>query len=39
MAMQDWSAIEGLGSTKLTELFANDPERLAKLTVDVGGLH
>lgn len=39
MAMQDWSAIEGLGSTKLTELFANDPDRLAKLTVDVGGLH
>ncbi|WP_242416143.1 glucose-6-phosphate isomerase [Sphingomonas panni] len=37
--MQDWSAIEGLGSTKLTELFANDPDRLAKLTVDVGGLH
>lgn len=39
MAMQDWSAIEGLGSTKLTELFAKDPDRLAKLTVDVGGLH
>ncbi len=39
MAMQDWSAIEGLGSTKLTELFANDPDRLAKLTIDVGGLH
>ena len=39
MAMQDWSAIEGLGSTKLTELFANDPDRLAKLTVDVAGVH
>ncbi len=39
MAMQDWSAIEGLGSTKLTELFANDPDRLGKLTVDVAGVH
>ncbi len=39
MAMQDWSAIEGLGSTKLTELFANDPDRLDKLTVDVAGVH
>ena len=39
MAMQDWSAIEGLGSTKLTELFAKDPDRLAKLTVDVAGVH
>ena len=39
MAMQDWAAIEGLGSPKLTELFANDPDRLAKLSVDVGGLH
>lgn len=39
MAMQDWSAIEGLGSSKLTELFANDPDRLSKLTVDVAGVH
>jgi glucose-6-phosphate isomerase len=39
MAMQDWSAIEGLGRTKLTELFANDPDRLAKLSLDVGGIH
>ncbi len=39
MAMQDWSAIEGLGRTKLTDLFANDPERLGKLSVDVGGIH
>ncbi len=39
MAMQDWSAIEGLTQTKLTDLFANDPDRLARLTVDVGGLH
>jgi len=39
MAMQDWSAIEGLGSSKLTELFANDPDRLGKLTVDVAGVH
>ncbi|MGN5373607.1 glucose-6-phosphate isomerase [Sphingomonas hankookensis] len=37
--MQDWSAIEGLTQTKLTDLFANDPDRLARLTVDVGGLH
>jgi len=39
MAMQDWSAIEGLKQTKLTELFGQDPDRLAKLTLDVGGIH
>ncbi len=39
MAMQDWSAIEGLERTTLTELFANDPDRLGKLTLDVGGIH
>ncbi|MEP9401641.1 glucose-6-phosphate isomerase [Sphingomonas sp. VNH70] len=39
MAMHDWTAIEGLPQTKLTDLFANDADRLAKLTVDVGGIH
>lgn len=39
MAMQDWSAIEGLKRTKLTDLFGQDPDRLAKLTLDVGGIH
>lgn len=39
MAMQDWSAIEGLKQTRLTELFGQDPDRLGKLTLDVGGIH
>jgi len=39
MAMQDWSAIEGLAHTTLVDLFANDPDRLGKLTLDVGGIH
>ncbi|KQM36317.1 glucose-6-phosphate isomerase [Sphingomonas sp. Leaf10] len=37
--MQDWSAIEGLKQTRLTELFGQDPDRLGKLTLDVGGIH
>ncbi|MDJ0277998.1 glucose-6-phosphate isomerase [Sphingomonas sp. 2R-10] len=37
--MQDWSAIEGLTQTKLTDLFAGDADRLDKLTVDVAGVH
>lgn len=39
MAMQDWSAIEGLKQTRLTELFEQDADRLGKLTLDVGGIH
>lgn len=39
MAMQDWSAIEALKQTRLTELFGQDPDRLGKLTLDVGGIH
>ncbi|MEN2747855.1 glucose-6-phosphate isomerase [Sphingomonas sp. T9W2] len=39
MAMQDWSAIEGLKQTRLTDLFGQDPDRLGKLTLDVGGIH
>ena len=35
----DWSAIEALPATKLTDLFAADPDRLAKLSLDVAGIH
>jgi glucose-6-phosphate isomerase len=37
--MSDWSAIEALPSTKLTDLFAADPDRLARLSLDVAGIH
>ncbi len=37
--MADWSKIEALPATKLTDLFANDPERLATLSLDVAGIH
>ncbi len=37
--MADWSKIEALPATKLTELFANDPDRLATLSLDVAGIH
>ncbi len=37
--MADWSKIEALPSTKLTELFAGDPDRLATLSLDVSGIH
>jgi glucose-6-phosphate isomerase len=37
--MADWSKIEALPAAKLTELFANDPERLATLSLDVSGIH
>ena len=37
--MSDWSKVEALASAKLTELFEADPERVAKLSVDVAGIH
>ncbi|WP_375403844.1 glucose-6-phosphate isomerase [uncultured Sphingomonas sp.] len=35
----DWTAIEALPSPGLAELFANDPDRLARLSLDVAGIH
>lgn len=35
----DWSSIEALPSPKLEELFAADPDRLGKLSLDVSGIH
>ena len=35
----DWSKIEALPATKLTDLFAQDSERLSKLSLDVAGIH
>ena len=35
----DWSKIEALPATKLTDLFAADSERLSKLSLDVAGIH
>ena len=37
--MADWSTIEALPKERLEALFAADPERLAKLTLDVAGIH
>ena len=37
--MSDWSAIEALPQAKLTELFEADDSRLAKLSLDVAGIH
>ena len=34
-----WTAIEALPAARLEDLFANAPDRLARLTLDVGGLH
>jgi len=35
----DWSAVQALPKAKLTELFEADPDRLARLSLDVNGLH
>ena len=35
----DWSKIEALPATTLTDLFAQDSERLSKLSLDVAGIH
>lgn len=37
--MADWSTIEGLPKERLEALFAADPDRLARLTLDVAGIH
>ncbi len=37
--MADWSKIEALPPTKLTQLFAEDPDRLANFSLDVAGIH
>ena len=37
--MADWSRIEALPSPRLLDLFESDPERLARLSLDVAGLH
>ena len=37
--MADWSEIEALKRTPLTELFADDPDRLSKYSADVAGIH
>ena len=37
--MPDWSRIEALPSPKLLDLFAKDPDRLGRFSLDVGGLH
>ena len=35
----DWAAIRALPRPRLTGLFADDPARLARLSVDVAGIH
>ncbi|MFN3776393.1 glucose-6-phosphate isomerase [Sphingomonas parapaucimobilis] len=35
----DWSTIESLPQTPLLDLFANDPNRLTSLSLDVAGIH
>ena len=37
--MADWSEIEALPRTPLTELFAADPDRLRKYSADISGIH
>ncbi|WP_174292018.1 glucose-6-phosphate isomerase [Sphingomonas bacterium] len=37
--MSDWSAIEALPQTRLTELFEADPERLGRFSLDLAGIH
>jgi glucose-6-phosphate isomerase len=37
--MADWSRIEALPEERLEALFANDPDRLARLSLDVAGIH
>ena len=35
----DWHAIETLDPPRLESLFANDPDRLSRFSIDVAGLH
>ena len=37
--MTDWSRIEALSPPALTEMFAADPGRVARLSADVAGIH
>ena len=37
--MADWTAIEALPPVTLERLFADDPDRLARLSLDVAGIH
>lgn len=37
--MADWSTIEALPQERLETLFANDPDRLKRLSLDVAGIH
>ena len=37
--MADWSEIEALPQVRLEQLFADDKERLARLSLDVAGIH
>lgn len=37
--MADWSTIEALPQATLTQLFAADPQRLSRLSLDVAGIH
>jgi len=37
--MSDWSRIEALPSPTLVDLFAGDPDRLSRLSLDVAGIH
>ncbi|MEZ0244014.1 MAG: glucose-6-phosphate isomerase [Sphingomonas sp.] len=39
MTTPDWSAIQSLERTTLTDLFAADPARVALLSADVSGIH
>ncbi|MBN8808815.1 MAG: glucose-6-phosphate isomerase [Sphingomonas sp.] len=39
MRVADWSEIEALKRTPLTDLFAADPDRLKKYSADVAGIH
>jgi glucose-6-phosphate isomerase len=39
MSLPDWSAVKALEASTLTELFARDADRVAKLSADVAGVH
>nr|WP_183998933.1 glucose-6-phosphate isomerase [Sphingomonas kyeonggiensis] len=39
MSLPDWSAVKSLEASTLTELFARDSDRVAKLSADVAGIH
>nr|WP_184162672.1 glucose-6-phosphate isomerase [Sphingomonas kyeonggiensis] len=39
MSLPDWSAVKSLEASTLTELFARDADRVAKLSADVAGIH